>query len=193
MHPAFASIRFGPFKSDYHEVATVGQFREGLNDYLVRKLLPQVDEPFTSTTGALQAVYDDQKYCGPNSAVRDLYRLEFEFQRSSGNDSIKLDLAYSPATYSFAPRYRGTTLHLWTKARKAAQEEQNVKIEAVCQQILHNEFSVAKCPVCDADLTITNSPALFDVLCPTGCFKYNFHRDPATGEFQHGHFFRSPT
>jgi hypothetical protein len=28
--------------------------------------------------------------------------------------------------------------------------------------------------------------------CPRGCFNYNFHRDPETREFMHGHFFARP-
>jgi hypothetical protein len=81
MHPAFATIEFGPFKSDYHKAAVDTDFRDLLNDYLVGQLLPQVDEPFENTVGRLVATYDDQKYCGPNSAVRDFYTLDFEFQR----------------------------------------------------------------------------------------------------------------
>src|SRR5688572_7817443 len=111
MHPAFATIAFGPFRSDYHNAAVNEDFREALSDYLASQLLPQVDEPFATTTGTLHATYDDQKYCGPNSAARDLYTLEFEFQRPSGGDAIKIDLAFSPKQRSFSPRYRGKPLY----------------------------------------------------------------------------------
>lgn len=192
MHPAFSTIEFGPFRSEYHRVAVDADFREALSDYLVAELLPQVDQPFGSTTGRLRATYDDQKYCGPISAVRDLYTLEFEFCRASGADSIKIDLAFCPKDRSFSPRYRGKPLHLWTAARKEAHISRKESIKAICDRILHGEVSRAPCPCCGAALHIINAPALFDVSCPKHCFNYNFHRDPQTGEFLHGHFFSEP-
>lgn len=192
MHPCFAAINFGPFQSDYHAIAVDSRFREALSTYLASELLPQVDKPFESTSGSLNAVYDNQKYCGPNSAVRDLYRLEFHFHRASGDDAIKIDLAYSPSTQSFRPRYRGKKLFLWTETRKEKQKVQNIEIEHVCQLILRGEMQTANCPCCGNILSIINSPSLFDVSCSQGCFNYNFHRDPETGKFQNGHFFSGP-
>lgn len=192
MHPAFAVIRFGPFKSRYHRDAVDVDFREALSDYLTAQLLPQVDELFESTAGTLRATYDDQKYCGPNSAVRDLYSLEFEFRRPSGSDAIQIDLAFSAKLRSFSPRYRGRPLYLWTAARKQTAIRRRSEIEEVCRRILDGEISPSPCPWCDAGLRITNLPALFDISCPNNCFNYNFHRDPETGVFQHGHFFCQP-
>jgi len=189
MHPAFATIEFGPFKSNYHKAAVDAGFREALNDYLVAQLLPQVDEPFDSTVGRLLATYDDQKYCGPNSAVRDFYSLDLEFRRPSGADAIKADLAYSSAQRSFSPRYQGNPLYLWTASRKEAQTRRTNSIKLVCDRILCGEVATAQCPCCGAELQTINSPGLFDVSCPARCFNYNFHRDPQTGAFQHGHFF----
>ena len=192
MHPVFASIKFGPFQSDYHKSATGADFREALSQYLVAELLPQVDEPFDRAVGSLRAAYDDQKYCGPHSAVRDLYTLEFEFQRSAGGDPIKIDLAFSPKEASFSPRRLGQPLYLWTTARKEARSHLQLRIKEICDRILRGEISGARCPVCNADLHVINNSGLFDVSCPGHCFNYNFHRDPQTGEFQHGHSFCTP-
>ncbi len=89
MHPAFASIQFGPFASTYHRECVNDDFKEAFSAFLEAELLPQIEQPYESTTGRLTAAYDDQKYCGPRSAVRDIYRFEFAFQRSSDEDTIK--------------------------------------------------------------------------------------------------------
>jgi hypothetical protein len=54
------------------------------------------------------------------------------------------------------------------------------------------EHSPWVCPRCSARLSLIDSPGLFDLSCPEGCFNYNFHRDPETKEFMHGHFFSRP-
>ena len=192
MHPAFDTLQFGPFKSDYHSATVGAEFREALNDYLAAQLLPQVDEPFDSTAGRLVATYDDQKHCGPNSAVRHIYTLEFEFRRPSGTDTIKVDLAYSATKRSFSPRFQNRPLHLWTASSKEAQTRRTNSIELVCNRILRGEATTAQCPCCGAELGIVNQPALFDISCPARCFNYNFHRDRDTGAFEHGHFFCKP-
>jgi len=192
MHPAFTTIEFGPFKSTYHNGAVDTDFREALSDYLAAQLLPQVDEPFDTTFGRLLAAYDDQKYCGPNSAVRDIYSLEFEFRRSSGADTIKVDLAFSSKHRSFSARYRGKPLYLWTALRKEGQIRRTNGIKEVCDRILRGEAPTARCPCCGAALHVVNTSDLFDVSCPERCFNYNFHRDPETGTFLHGHFFCEP-
>lgn len=192
MHPVFAAIQFGPFKSEYHQSAVDEDFREALSGYLVAQLLPQVDEPFDSTAGKLTAAYDDQKYCGPNSAVCDLYSFEFEFRRKDRADAIRLDLAYSRGQRTFSPRHRGKPLYLWTASRREEQHRRANDIRAVCNRILRGEIASAQCPSCGAALQVIHNPGLFGVSCPEGCFRSNHHRDPQTGEFQHGHFFCGP-
>ena len=187
MHPAFEKIEFGPFRSEYHNEATTSEFQKALDDYLTAELLPQVNEPFDSTFGRLLATYDDPKYCGPNSAVRDIYSLEFEFRRSGGVDAIKIDLTFSTNSRSFSPRRRGQRLYLWTRARKEAQLRRSNSVKDVCERILSGDTSTTSCPCCGSELRIHKSPELFDVSCPAFCFRFNFHRDPLTGAFQHGH------
>lgn len=193
MHPAFAVIQFGPFKSDYHNAVVDRGFQEALSDFLVAQLLPQVDEPFENTSGRLVATYDLPKHTGPASAVRDIYTLDVAFRRPIGSDKITADLAYSPKQQSFTPRFRGTPFRLLTAARQQAEIERTTKIRAVCAGILRCELvGSVVCPCCGAELHITTTPSLFDVSCPARCFSYNFHRDEQTGEFLHGHFFCAP-
>ncbi|WP_434041537.1 MULTISPECIES: hypothetical protein [Sorangium] len=189
MHPAFASIQFGPFASAYHSSAMTLEFKEALGAFLEEKLLPQVEQPFESTSGTLVAAYDDERYCGPNSAVRDIYKLELAFRRSSGDDTIEVELVFRANASAFSTR-RNKPLYLWTPARRDRYQAEGRRIQHLCGCIAKHEGVEAVCPSCSAALRVHDSPGQFDVSCPNRCFKYNHHRDPANGEFLHGHFFR---
>jgi hypothetical protein len=192
MQPAFASIEFGPFKSTYHSEAVGDDFKQSLSAFLENELLPQVNQPYDSTTGVLTADYDDQKYCGPRSAVRDIYRLKFSFCRNSGDDTIETELVFDPKERTSSARHR-RPLFLWTVARKERKKREREAIEDVCKRIAKREQNTGSCPLCSASLQIIDSPDLFDVRCPERCFNYNFHRNPTTGAFLHGHFYTSDT
>ncbi len=187
MHPAFTSIQFGPFSSTYHREAVGDEFKEALAAFLEVELLPQVEQAYDSTSGRLAASYDDQKYCGPRSAVRDIYRLEFTFHRTSGDETIKTELVFTPNTRTFLTRHR-RPLYLWTISRRQRHQQERQAIQELCSRLANREQVAAVCPLCSAPLRIVDSPGLFDVSCPERCFTYNYHRDPASGEFLHGHF-----
>ena len=189
MHDAFANLRFGPFNSAYHAEATNAGFKEILITFLETSLLPQVEHPFESVSGSLTAVYNDQKNCGPNSCVRDIYQLSLSFHRPTGDDSIKVDLVFNSQSRTFLTR-RNKPLYLWTVRRRENHLAQGRTIEALCARIAKHEPVEAICPLCSAMLLVHDSPSLFDVRCQGACFKYNYHRDPNDGQFLHGHFFR---
>ncbi|WP_437640467.1 hypothetical protein [Sorangium sp. So ce854] len=189
MHPAFASVRFGPFASAYHSEAMTPAFKEALGAFLEKELLPQVERPFESTSGALVAAYDGERYCGPNSAVRDIYKFECVFHRSSGDDTIEVKLVFRAEASAFSTR-SGRPLYLWTAARRERHEAEGRRIQSLCGCIAKHEDVEAVCPLCSAVLRVHDSPSLFDVSCPNRCFKYNYHRDAADGQLLHGHFFR---
>ncbi|APR78848.1 Hypothetical protein A7982_04195 [Minicystis rosea] len=46
----------------------------------------------------------------------------------------------------------------------------------------------AACPRCGLPINASIVPAQIEIDCRNGCFRYHFHRDPATGELHHGHF-----
>ena len=55
MHPAFATMQFGPFLTDLITVVRlISSFGDALSQYLEEHLLPQVDEPIDSTSGSTQ-------------------------------------------------------------------------------------------------------------------------------------------
>jgi hypothetical protein len=192
MHPAFANIQFGPFKASYHCKSVNDAFKEALSAFLEAELLPQVVQPYDSASGSLAAAYDDQKYCGPRSAVRDIYKLEFTFRRPAGDDTIKTELIFDPKEQSFTTRHR-RPFFLWTVARKERKKREREAIEDVCRRIANREQTIGNCPLCLASLQIIDTPDLFDVRCPERCFNYNFHREPTSGAFLHGHFHTSDT
>ncbi len=192
MHPAFATIEFGPFQTAYHRGAVDEGFREALSEFLERELLPQVDEPFSHTKGRLTAEFNAEKYCGPNSAVRDAYKLEFSFIREHGADEITAQIYRDPKTGFFRPRFKGKPLIIWTESLKSEQRSFQAAIDHIVKQIHTGEHSDWVCPRCSTRLALIDSPGLFDLSCPRGCFNYNFHRDPETREFMHGHFFSRP-
>jgi hypothetical protein len=192
MHPAFASIVFGPFQTAYHSGAVDEQFREALSFYLEQDLLPQVDEPFESTEGSLVAAFNEEKYCGPNSLVKDAYVLDFSFVRNDGRDTIKIELVRDPKTGGFRPRYRGRGLELSTAKRRSEGEAFLRKIQLKVAEIIDGKEVSLVCPSCNGEMELVNNAHLFDLSCPNGCIAYNFHRDPTTGDAMHGHVYSRP-
>lgn len=190
MRSEFAKLRFGPFKSAYHAEAMTTDFKEALGAFLEIHLLPQVEQPFESTDGSVVAAYNDEKYCGPNSMVRDIYKLEFFFHRPGGSDSIKAELVFSPKNKTFTTR-RNKPLYLWTVRRREGYLVQGRNIQDLCARIAKRESAEAICPLCSTALVVHDSPSLFDVRCPGRCFSYHYHRDPKDGQFLHGNFFRN--
>jgi hypothetical protein len=188
MHPAFATIEYGPFATAYHRAALDDDFKSALSMFLESELLPQVDERFESTSGTLQAAFDDERYCGPNSLVKDRYILDFTFHGTASEVNVKANLEFAPMLRTFQCRDR-SGLYLWTARRRVEHNAKVHGIQSLCERIARREIRSAECPQCSRALTITDVPDLFDVRCPSRCFNFNFHRDPATGEFLHGHFF----
>jgi hypothetical protein len=190
LHPAFATIEFGPFSSHYHREMVNDEFKELLNGLLEAELLPQVEMPYESTVGKLVATFNDQKFCGPHSAVRDIYTLEFAFRRNEGDDTVKADLIFDAKARTFAVRHNWP-LYLWTVPRRQNYQMETEEIKSLCKRIARHEEAPAICPRCAAKLCVVDTPDLFDVRCPKHCFNYNYHRDPTTGEFLHGHYWQN--
>ncbi len=153
-------------------------------------LASQLLVPADYIHGTFVPCFNEERYCGPNSAVKDVYRLELSFQVGSEIvGTFKDDIFYDSVAQTFRPRRRHRRLLVITKARQEAQRALAEAVDALCQRIGNEHLTEAACPKCSTALKIIDSPALFDVTCPQGCFNYNFHRDSASGQFQHGHVF----
>ncbi len=188
MRKPFNNIKVGPFAAKYHQSSVDESFLESLHSYLVQELIPQVSIKYDTVDGRLTACYDNDRNCGPNSAVKNLYRLEVAFHEKSFSEEIKTDLRYKHESRKFEER-NSQPLYLWTIERKQKNAEDRKSIEELCQAIQKNTVVDENCPLCGSMLSITNNDNLFDVRCPNGCFNYNYHREPTTREFLHGHFF----
>jgi len=194
MHPAFATIVFGPFATNYHREIANDSFKEALSAFLESELLPQVEQPYESTSGSLTAMYNEERYCGPHSALRDNFCLKFSFHGAAGDETLDTVIEFDPRSGSFK-RHGLTPVYLWTQRRREKQRIEDERhdrmkrgIQLLCQRILKREVADPTCPKCSDNLKVTDRPDLFDIRCPSGCFNYNFHRDPSSGEFLHGHF-----
>lgn len=187
----FENLRVGPFSSQYHRDNVGADFECALQGFLETNLLPQVTVAFEDVAGGVAAVFDNDRNCGPNSAVKNLYKIEIAFRQGDLVEEIKAELRYDAEKKTFETR-RGGPLYLWSLPRKNRDRELRVSIDSVCRRIDRDGLVDADCPSCGGALRITNTPALFDVVCLNACFKYNFHRDPKTGNFEHGHFFMRP-
>jgi len=186
MSSPFDAIVYGPFSAEYHRVLVNDTFKGALREFLASKLVPQLDHAFTDATGTLTACFDEDRFCGPNSLVRDCFRLEFQFRGPDGESRIKTEIVYN-RDGQFSAR-RGHSLYLWTPSRQRKRQLEKEAIQKTVDGILDNAIQRPSCPLCSAELQVINVPTLFDVVCPSGCFNYNFHRDEK-GRPLHGHFF----
>lgn len=167
-------------------------FRQELERYLQAELIPQVDEPFERVEGSVTAEFNEERNCGPNSAVRDAYKLAIKFVRRTSADELAIPLYRDPKTGGFRPRSKGQPLFLWTEKRKTEEAVFRDTLDSLVQAIQSGRKPTLSCPRCSAELRLVDTPDIFDLFCLNGCFTYNFHRDPKTREFRHGHFFSRP-
>jgi hypothetical protein len=186
MASPFDAIVYGPFNAEYHRVIVDDNFKRALREFLASKLLPQLDHAFTDVAGTLTACFDEDRFGGPNSLVRDCFRLEVAFRGSDGESRIKTEVVYHPGG-PFAIR-RGHSLYLWTPLRQRKRQSEQEAIQNTVRTILDHVSDRPTCPLCSTALNVIDAPDLFAVVCPNRCFDYDFHRNEK-GEFLHGHFF----
>jgi hypothetical protein len=59
-------------------------------------------------------------------------------------------------------------------------------IQDLCRQIADGLQVVPNCPCCSAAVQVALSAQGVEVLCPSGCFRFDCRRDPHTGAFVTG-------
>jgi hypothetical protein len=181
------SIHVDPFRASYHRALVDEEFLGRLDAFLQETLSPQVDHPIAKTTGSLTACFDEDRYCGPNSAIRNLFRLKLTFHGPTEESTIETDVEFDRQTQTFSAR-PGHSLYVWTPTRRRDLQERKARIQATVKRILDQDPGEVACPLCRAPLAVVNNQRLFDARCPSGCFNYNFHKDE-DGNLLHGHFF----
>jgi hypothetical protein len=182
-------IQFGHFSASYHRQLVNATFKEQLERFLQRALLPQLDSPLREMDGTLTATFDKEENCGPNSLVRDIFTLDCIAVCDDGTSDLKSDIVYIPTSGTFTPRTgRDRYFYVWTPARKRRREHELAAIQRVVDDIMRGERSGLACPICGGIITAINDADIFDARCTRQrCFVYNFHKDER-GRLAHGHF-----
>ena len=188
--PIVDAIRFGPFTADYHRSLVNDDFKVALERFFERELIPQLDNPILSADGAFTATFDEDRYCGPRSLVRDIFSLELSLVDDGGTSDLESDVVFNPKSNSFTPRTgHGHYFYLWTPIRKRQREQELESIQRVVDDIQGNRTHSVLCPICAGTLSTINNADIFVVRCANGrCFQYDYHKDEA-GRLAHGHFF----
>lgn len=178
-------IEFGPFKTEYHQTLAENGFRDAAIKFVNKNFVSQLEGDLNSVSGTVEAEFNEEKYCGSNSAVRNKFKFNLIFETSSGKASYKGTLKYSETEFEVA---RGSSLYVWTQARLDARKKQQSKIQEIANHILAKESFVNQCPVCFGEVNYLNTDHMFDLGCKSHCFIYSYHKD-SDGKFLHGHFF----
>jgi hypothetical protein len=187
--PSIDRVKFDPPRSTYHQTLFSQQdFRNCLHSFILASLLPQLDDLCDRISGEVTPLYNEDKYCKPSSLVRDFYRIQLSFWFGNREIAIfDMQLQYVAESNTFVSRHQRRKLYVWTQSRKARQQVLAESVALPCRQICQEQIMTTDCPNCSKSLNICNHPSLFDVSCQNGCFSYNFHRNPDTKEFLHGH------
>jgi hypothetical protein len=182
-------IQFGPFSTHYHANLVDADFKTALSAFLDSKLLPQLDEPTDDADGMLVATFDSDRYCGPNSLVKNIFTLEMTLLGPDGNSELKTDIEFHPNTKTFSPRAGyGHHFYVWTPRRKRDRETELELIQRLADDFQRTHRVGLKCPICHGNVTGVDDPTIFDIRCTEQrCFVYNYHKDE-NGRLAHGHF-----
>jgi hypothetical protein len=196
LQPSIERVKFDPPRSTYHQNLFLQQnFRNCLHRFIITSLLSQLDDLCDGISGEVTPIYNEDRYCKPSSLVRDFYNVKLSFW--FGNIEVatfEQQLQYITESTTFVSRHQRRKIYVWTRSKKARQQALAESVASLCHQICQEQIMTADCPNCSAPLNICNLPSLFDVSCQNGCFNYNFHRNPNTREFLHGHtFFGEPS
>ena len=183
-------IRFGPFKATYHRDLVDNAFKEQFELFLWANLVPQLECPLRELEGTLTATFDNEKNCGPNSLVRDIFTLECLVMCDDGASELKSDIVFDPKCFAFAPRHGfDRYFYVWTPTRKKQRETHLAQIQLVVDDVTRGESTGLACPICGGDIKAINNADIFDARCLLRrCFVYNYHKDEL-GRLAHGHFF----
>jgi len=180
MTSLFDTIVYGPFEAEYHRDLVDDQFKAALRDFLSQHLLPQVDHTILSTEGTLRARANADRFCGPHSAVRNCFFLDFKFRGVDGDSDVSEQLWFQPIIGEFEVAM-GRPLYLWTPERKIEREskrrkheEDTMTVRSAMRLLTADSVHRSICPLCDTKLTVTGGDGVFGVCCPRGCFKYDF-------------------
>ena len=183
-------VRFGPFKTPYHRDLVDADFVHTFEQFLFANLMPQFDSPLRELDGSLTAAFDNEKNCGPNSLVRDIFSFECIAICDDGKSELKSDVVFDATGRTFTPRHGfDRYFYVWTPNRKRQRELELLQIQSVVDDIMRGNLTGLACPICRGNISAVNNTDIFDARCLRHrCFVYNYHKDER-GRLAHGHFF----
>ena len=183
-------IQFGPFSTQYHSALVNDDFKSSLSGFLRSELFSQLDEPVSDADGTLTATFNNDRFCGPNSLVRNIFTLKISLYGDDGKSDLKSDIEYNPDTSAFSQRTgHGHNFYLWTPRRRQNRENEMEMIQRLVDEYRRTHKTGLVCPICQGNVTGVDDPSIFDLRCVNNrCFVYNYHKDE-DGRLAHGHFF----
>jgi hypothetical protein len=182
----YRNVVFGPFKASWHQKHVSNKLKNDLVRFIDQVIEPQVTIRYSKCGGTLVASCNDDKYCGPHSAVRDIYRLTYAYETEDEIEDIDIELIYHRDTGEFTKRWRGLSLKLVT-----VEHRRNIQklYELIRMAWKDRTVSSITCPFCDNKVDVSYTSELFAVHCDNNCFESHYHLDAQSGEMKHGHVF----
>ena len=103
MMPAQITLNIGPFATDYHQQACDAQAIDIVRSFIQVSVVPLATPGFTHVTAHLYSNYDDPRYLGPLSIVKNMYMLKIEFRNSKyvKTELFRSCLTHNPETRTF--------------------------------------------------------------------------------------------
>lgn len=136
---------FGPFKTAYFQEAVDDQFRADFFAFARSQLLPRIKDEKPVFMCEVDAAYDDDRYLGPHSALKNRYQMEISFILPTGVERLSGLLIYDRATGSFSPG-RGEIYWKGASDNAVAASRANM-IQRIAYRYNQGQRKIL-CPIC---------------------------------------------
>jgi hypothetical protein len=165
------------FITPFHKALATPSWMSALQTYIAERIEASGAYQTTKGTGTVHALYTDERYLGPNSAVRYRFEVNVDVDRDEPTrlrDSYRSTVDFDPASGRFSLGMKEDLSTLETRTRykaemRRAREEWLESFEALESR---EEFERWKCPECSGKL----KPRFY----PEGrSWSYSCAQDPA--------------
>jgi hypothetical protein len=94
-------ITFGPFKTAHHQSIVNAEFQAAFLRHIAEAVVPNLTIGTDRVEGTVRAMYDQEKYFGPRSAVKFKYSFEGTFYQGQRRETVDLGMAFEPLASGF--------------------------------------------------------------------------------------------
>ncbi|PQO26250.1 hypothetical protein [Blastopirellula marina] len=159
-------LEIKPLRTDYHRTLVDALFLNLLQQFLEAAVVAELEEEPFDFVGSLEAAYGKEANCGPQSLVRNIFKLDLCFYGEAGTSELDAWIVYEPLTKTFAPR-RGYSyqFQLWTPRRKLAADLRRQTIDRFIDDLLARRPIERRCPICQGEIRVIDLPIYFEVRC----------------------------